>query len=79
MLMFDSIEHFKNSTKTIRIQDSGSGRISEEQELDWIGPTLKPNQRGFVAFNATGVTSGISEQPLQLMIQAGGGLMQAEA
>jgi hypothetical protein len=51
----NKIEFFNNSPKTVRIQDSGSGRISEERQLGWIGPTLKPNQRGFVTFNATGI------------------------
>lgn len=54
-LNYNKIEFFNNSPKTVRIQDSGSGRISDEHELGWIGPTLKPNQGGFVTFNATGL------------------------
>lgn len=51
----NKVEFFNDSPKIVRIQDSGSGRISDEHELGWIGPTLKPNQRGFVTFNSTGL------------------------
>lgn len=48
------VEFVNNTPHTIRIQDSGSGRISEEHELAWIGPEIEPNQSAVLTFDESG-------------------------
>lgn len=74
----NSVEFINTTPFTIRIQDSGSGRISEEHELAWIGPVIKPNHSAVVNFDSPGYyewdarTAPTIEQPDWWGSHAGG-------
>jgi len=50
-----TVEFFNNTPETIRIQDSGSGRIGEEHTLSWMGPTILPYQNATIIFDEPGL------------------------
>ena len=51
----DAVEFFNNTPQTIRIQDSGSGVIGEENTLSWMGPTILPYQSATMTFDEPGL------------------------
>lgn len=50
----DTVEFFNDSNDTVRIQDSGTGKIGEEHLLDWIGPTIPSSQKDTMTFEQIG-------------------------
>jgi hypothetical protein len=77
----NSVEFINTTPFTIRIQDSGSGRVSDEHELAWIGPEIKPNQSAVVTFDFPGYyewdarTAPTIEQPDWWGSHAGGSIV----
>jgi len=49
------VEFFNNTPEVIRIQDSGSGRVGEENTLGWMGPIILPFQKTTVTFDKPGL------------------------
>ena len=74
----NTIEFFNNTPETIRIQDSGSGRVGEENTLDWMGPIILPYQKATMTFDKPGLIEWDArnapnlEDPLWWSTHAGG-------
>lgn len=76
-----TVEFFNNTPDVIRIQDSGSGRIGEEDTLAWIGPTVLPFQSATMTFDISGLIEWDArkapnlENPLWWQTHAGGDII----
>jgi hypothetical protein len=51
----NTVEFFNDTPDVIRIQDSGSGMIGEENTLDWVGPIILPYQKVTMTFDKPGL------------------------
>ncbi len=77
----NAVEFFNNTPKTIRIQDSGSGVIGEENTLDWMGPTILPYQNATMTFDNPGLirwdarNAPSLEEPFWWSTHAGGNIV----
>lgn len=74
----NAVEFFNNTPEIIRIQDSGSGRMGEENTLSWMGPMVLPYQNATVTFDEPGLIEWDArnapdlEDPLWWSTHAGG-------
>ena len=77
----DTVEFFNNTPQTIRIQDSGSGVIGEENTLSWMGPTILPYQSATMTFDEPGLVEWDArnfptiEEPWWWSTHAGGNIV----
>ena len=75
------VEFFNNTPQTIRIQDSGSGVIGEENTLSWMGPTILPYQSATMTFDDPGLVEWDArnfptiEEPWWWSTHAGGNIV----
>ena len=75
------VEFFNNTPNEIRIQDNGSGRVGEENTLDWMGPIILPFQKATMTFDKPGLIEWDArnapnlEDPLWWSTHAGGNIV----
>lgn len=51
----NAVNFVNHTPETIRIQESGTGEIAREHELNWVGPTIPPFGSGQVVFEKPGI------------------------
>jgi len=77
----NTVDFFNNTPDIIRIQDSGSGRVGEEDTLDWMGPIILPYQKTTMTFDKPGLIEWDArkapnlENPLWWQTHAGGNIV----
>lgn len=59
----DSVTFQNNLPMTIRIQEFGSDDVDEQENLNWIGPTLQSGMSGNVTFSDPGYYRWSANQP----------------
>lgn len=50
----NSVTFYNSMSVPVRVQESGSGKVEDEDNLKWKTPIIGPNQTATVSFNATG-------------------------